>query len=205
MLYARFTDCVFTSLSRPRRAGQLMERGADGPEPPIAETHAPPPPPPAAPAALHDSLDALALEPPAPPAPPPPGLMAALFGGGDGVVTLPQVPETMRRAAPPSERERIETEIIKALMASYFNIVRKTWLDLVPKAIMHFMVRAAKEGLQNELVSQLYKEELLADAMRETPEVAARRRAIAETHALLHRALAVVNEVRDHSAGPPAL
>ncbi|MEC8495790.1 MAG: hypothetical protein VXZ39_12740, partial [Planctomycetota bacterium] len=46
--------------------------------------------------------------------------------GGDEVVTLPQVPETMRRVgASPSERERIETEIIKSLISSYFDIVRK--------------------------------------------------------------------------------
>jgi len=31
----------------------------------------------------------------------------------------------MRRVSNPSERERIETEIIKSLISSYFDIVRK--------------------------------------------------------------------------------
>ena len=78
----------------------------------------------------------------------------------------------MRRVgASPSERERIETEIIKSLISSYFDIVRKNWMDLVPKACMHFMVKHAKENMQNELVSKLYKEDLLSEVMRETPEV----------------------------------
>jgi len=63
----------------------------------------------------------------------------------------------MRHADGPNERERQETEIIKLLIASYFDIVRKNFLDMVPKTIMYFLVNHAKDNLQNELVSSLYR------------------------------------------------
>lgn len=73
------------------------------------------------------------------------------------MVKLPQVPEVMRHGDGPNEREKIETEIIKTLTASYFDIVRKNFMDMVPKTIMYFLVNHAKDNLQNELVSSLYR------------------------------------------------
>ena len=58
------------------------------------------------------------------------------------------MPEKMRSGAAPTDRERIETEIIKSLISSYFDIVKKNFMDLVPKTIMHFLVNTFKEGLQ---------------------------------------------------------
>lgn len=119
----------------------------------------------------------------------------------DGLVKLPQVPETMRRQSEqPTDRERIETEIIKSLIESYFDIVRKNFMDLVPKAIMYFLVNNLKEHLQNELVAQLYRESMMAEMMRETPDVAQRREEIHEMRALLQKALDIVNEVRDYNS-----
>ena len=138
------------------------------------------------------------------------GGFMGLFGMGgkdkkaaqqEAVVKLPQVPETMRRSPDsPSDRERIETEIIKSLIESYFDIVRKNFMDMVPKTIMFFLVNHLKENLQNELVSHLYKESLMTEVMRETPDVARRRSEIQEMRTLLQRALEIVNEVRDYNA-----
>ncbi|ETV97833.1 hypothetical protein H310_09175 [Aphanomyces invadans] len=115
----------------------------------------------------------------------------------DPVVKLPQVPTTMRQADIPTDRERIETEIIKSLLASYFDIVRKNFLDLVPKAIMCFMVNHAKDQVQNQLVSSLYKEDKLGDLLRESGDIASRRANCSEMRTLLSKALDIVNEVRD--------
>ncbi|VFQ62961.1 unnamed protein product [Cuscuta campestris] len=39
-----------------------------------------------------------------------------------------------------TEQEAIEINIIKLLLRSYYNIVRKNIKDYVPKAIMYFLV-----------------------------------------------------------------
>ena len=48
---------------------------------------------------------------------------------------------------PLTERERIETDLIRSLISSYFLIVRESIQDLVPKAIMHLLVNHCKEVL----------------------------------------------------------
>ena len=119
---------------------------------------------------------------------------------GNGVVKLPHVPATMRQANDPTDRERIETEIIKSLLASYFDIVRKNFLDLVPKSIMAFLVNFSKENVQNHLVSNLYKENMLQELLRETDDIALRRDTCQEMRTLLQRAVGIVNEVRDFNS-----
>ena len=51
----------------------------------------------------------------------------------------------------------METEIIKSLISSYFDIVKKNFIDLIPKTIIYFLVNQFKDNLQNELVSELYR------------------------------------------------
>merc|ERR1712112_616847 len=71
-------------------------------------------------------------------------------------IRLPQVAQTVMPNNAPSDRERVEIDIIKSLIASYFNVVRKNIVDAVPKSIMFFMVNTAKDVIQRECVSQLY-------------------------------------------------
>ena len=110
-------------------------------------------------------------------------------------VVLPKVPDRMKVNSNVSEWNRRETEIIKALISSYFDIVRKTFMDMVPKMTMHFLVNSFKNNLQNELVSQLYREDLMKDLMRENDEVASKRKAYLEMQTLLEGALGILNEV----------
>jgi dynamin 1-like protein len=113
-------------------------------------------------------------------------------------VQLPQVPDTMRQIdAPITDKEKIEMEIIKLLIESYFNIVRKNFIDMVPKTIMYFLVNHVRDAMQNELVSELYRDVELPTLMQEADDVAQRRKTCAEIKNLLATALDVVNEVRD--------
>lgn len=122
-------------------------------------------------------------------------------GGPPTIVQLPQVPDTMRQTdAPPSDREHVEMEIIKSLIDSYFSIVRKNYIDMVPKTIMYFLVNHVKDELQNELVSELYREAEIGFLMKEAEDIALRRKTCLEMKDLLEKALEIVNEVRDFNS-----
>jgi dynamin 1-like protein len=141
------------------------------------------------------------------------GLMDFIFRGGqkpqarrvmDGgpptIVHLPQVPDSMRPTdVAPTERERVEMEVIKSLIESYFNIVRKTFVDMVPKTIMYFLVNHVNDAMQNELVSELYRDAEMGTLMAEAEDIAQRRQTCVEMRDLLGRALEIVNEVRDYN------
>ncbi|CAM9942013.1 unnamed protein product [Hapterophycus canaliculatus] len=62
---------------------------------------------------------------------------------------------------------------------------------------MHFLVNEVIKRLQNELVSTLYKEDLTGELMRETDDVAERRRISRDMLSLLKKAVGIVSEVRD--------
>ncbi|PBK99999.1 dynamin protein dnm1 [Armillaria gallica] len=74
-----------------------------------------------------------------------------------------------------SVREEMETSLIRSLISSYFEIVRQSILDLVPKAIMHFLVNHTSQQVQNRLVASLYKPELFADMLNEDESLVAER------------------------------
>ncbi|KIK05685.1 hypothetical protein K443DRAFT_130271 [Laccaria amethystina LaAM-08-1] len=72
-------------------------------------------------------------------------------------------------------REEMETSLIRSLIVSYFAIVRQSIQDLIPKAIMHFLVNHTSQHVQNRLVSALYKPDLFADMLNEDEALVAER------------------------------
>mmetsp|Transcript_7122 Transcript_7122/g.13147 ORF Transcript_7122/g.13147 Transcript_7122/m.13147 type:complete len:690 (-) Transcript_7122:181-2250(-) len=114
------------------------------------------------------------------------GLASSLGFGGNN-----------NNAPKPSERELIETEIIKSLIASYFNIVRQNVTDNVPKSIMFFLVNYTKDRIQSSLVRALYKDENFKTLLSESESISEKRRQRTELLAVLRKSLDIVNEVRD--------
>ncbi|KAG8784211.1 Dynamin- GTPase protein [Serendipita sp. 397] len=72
-------------------------------------------------------------------------------------------------------REEMETTLIRSLIKTYFGIVRQSIQDLVPKAIMHFMVNNTSQQVQNRLVSSLYKPEIFSELLHEDETLVAER------------------------------
>jgi hypothetical protein len=50
-----------------------------------------------------------------------------------------------------------QVEVIRLLVSNYFDIVRNNLADLVPKALMRFLVHHSQRGLQQHLIAKLYR------------------------------------------------
>lgn len=94
-----------------------------------------------------------------------------------------------------TDREQLETELIRRLISSYFNIVRETTADQVPKAIMHLLVNHSRDEVQNRLVSELYKEELFGDLLYEDDGIKKEREKCEKLLSTYKEAAKIVGEV----------
>ena len=94
-----------------------------------------------------------------------------------------------------TDREALETELIRRLISSYFNIVRETTADQVPKAIMHLLVNHCRDEVQNRLVSELYKEDLFNDLLYEDDGIKKEREKCEKLLATYKEAAKIVGEV----------
>ncbi|KAN0045466.1 hypothetical protein ACTA71_005844 [Dictyostelium dimigraforme] len=116
------------------------------------------------------------------------------YGRGD---KLNQVPSIIKAPDDLTSKEKFETELIRELLISYFNIVKKNVKDSVPKSIMHFLVNQSKEHIQNELVAALYKEELFDELLEESPQISSKRKSCKAMIEILRKANEIINEIRD--------
>lgn len=62
------------------------------------------------------------------------------------------------------------------LIQSYYNIVKRTMIDMIPKAIMLNLVAHSKEELQRELLTELYKTDVLDELLQESDYTQQRRK-----------------------------
>lgn len=92
-----------------------------------------------------------------------------------------------------SEAEEVQVEVTRTLVRCYFSIVARGLADAVPKAVMHFLVRSAARGLQQHLITRLYREELFAELVAEAPGVARRREAARAAVAAAREGLAALD------------
>ncbi|KAJ9054495.1 vacuolar protein sorting-associated protein 1 [Entomophthora muscae] len=107
-----------------------------------------------------------------------------------------EAPPTMLKASGTlSEREQVETEIIKLLIQSYFNIVKRTVIDMVPKAIVLNLITRSKEELQRELLRELYNSDVLDDLLKESDFTQQRRKECKKMIKALQKADEIVSSV----------
>lgn len=74
------------------------------------------------------------------------------------------------------------------LIHSYFNIVKREMIDMVPKAIYLTLVNYSKENLQRELLQELYKPDVLDELLKESEFVVSRRKEVVSMVQALNKA-----------------
>lgn len=94
-----------------------------------------------------------------------------------------------------TDREAMETELIRALISSYFDIVRESIADQVPKAVMHLLVNHSKDVVQNRLVSELYREDMFEELLYEDDAVKKEREKCEKLLKTYREAAKIVGEV----------
>ncbi|OMO61559.1 hypothetical protein CCACVL1_23431 [Corchorus capsularis] len=104
-------------------------------------------------------------------------------------------PPSILRPLEMSENEATEIVVTKLLVQSYFDIVRKNIQDLVPKAIMHFLVNNTKRNLHNTLIQTLYREDLFEELLQEYDDIVGKRKHAQEMLRVLRQAVKTLAEV----------
>ncbi|KAH6638803.1 ATP synthase alpha/beta family, nucleotide-binding domain-containing protein [Boeremia exigua] len=105
-------------------------------------------------------------------------------------------PATLKASGTLSEKEAQEVEVIKLLITSYFNIVRRTMIDMVPKAIMLNLVAWSRENMQSELLTNMYKTDELEELLKESEYTVRRRKDCQQMVESLTKAQEIVNQVQ---------
>jgi len=119
--------------------------------------------------------------------------------GGGGSIQLPDVPRVVKPLGEPSDKERMDTELLKSLISSYYAVVKRKIIDLVPKAIMNFMVSDVRGKLHQECISELYRPESFATLLKEADDTQQRLRQCKARLTELEKAQEILAMIRETS------
>ncbi|XP_066259141.1 dynamin-like [Euwallacea similis] len=87
-----------------------------------------------------------------------------------------------------------QVEVIRNLVDSYMNIIKKSTKDLVPKIITHFVLNSTKKFISEELLLHVYSTENQDDLMEESPEEVRRRNERMQMYHACKEALHIIGE-----------
>lgn len=120
------------------------------------------------------------------------------FTGASTLMHLHRIPDKLMIDNKPSKREKNEINLIKRMINSYFDVVKKNVNDLVPKAVITFFIKKTIDLAEKEMVHNLYDEKLLDSVMREDQDIVTQRKAVQSNVDLLKECLVLMSEF-EHS------
>ncbi|XP_076454703.1 dynamin-1-like isoform X3 [Babylonia areolata] len=95
-----------------------------------------------------------------------------------------------------------QVETIRNLVDSYMKIVNKTQRDLIPKTIMHIIVKNAKSFIGSDLLAHLYSNDQSA-MMEESQEEAQRREEVLRMYHATKEALTIIQDISTTTVSTP--
>ncbi|TBU12667.1 dynamin-like vacuolar protein sorting-associated protein [Hamiltosporidium tvaerminnensis] len=99
-----------------------------------------------------------------------------VFKSKDKRITFDSPPNILKINSAISEQEMMEINIIKSLVVSYFEIIKKIVVDQIPKAIMCELVYKSEEKMQEILFSEIYECKGIEDLVTESDETSEKRK-----------------------------
>ena len=84
---------------------------------------------------------------------------------------------------------------LERVLASYFDIARKSVQDSTTKAIWHFLVNKGADEIHRALVTEIYTADHTGDVLSESPGVTQHREQLKKELNALHEAAAVLGDV----------
>lgn len=85
--------------------------------------------------------------------------------------------------------------MIKDLIVSYFNVVKKNINDSVPKTIITFLVNQSRNLCERELIGQLYKGDVVDELLAENQYIQKNRLETKKTLVILRTCLNLLNDL----------
>ena len=89
--------------------------------------------------------------------------------------------------------KRVSAEIVKSILSSYYEIVRRKLIDEVPKAIMFMLVNKVKEMMIPEVVKGLFNDATIVDMLAEDPKITKKREETQQAIVYLDEAIDKIN------------
>lgn len=110
-----------------------------------------------------------------------------------GIVSLQSPPGILLPSQIENDEELLQVLVTRTLLSSYFKLTRSVLSDMVPKAIMHFLVNSIARGLQQHLISTLYHPNAVKQLLAEDPDSARMRRNASDRLAALNKAMSAIS------------
>lgn len=120
------------------------------------------------------------------------------FTGMAPLQHLTRIPDKLMIDTKPSKRERNEISLIKQMITSYFDVVKKNVNDLVPKTVITFFIKRTIDLAEKEMVHCLYDEKVIEAVMKEDQDVVNQRNTIMTNISVLKECLVLMAEF-EHS------